>query len=353
MKIHFLEQKQDFDFEQIRQMQHFEDTKNGKILRFCSDYLNQTQEFIFYTSGSTGIPKAISVNRKQIQASIAATAQFFGLKKGQKALVCLNTDFVAGKMMLLRGLELGLELFVGSPSANPLENVFQEMDFAAFVPLQLQGVLEKNIEKINLLKCLILGGASVSDALLLQIQALQTPIFQTYGMTETLSHIAVRRLNPYEDFYTVLPTVQVRLNEKNCLEICGQVCNNEWIVTNDLVEIKDGKRLKFLGRADNVINSGGLKIQIEDLERQIGQIFEQIGINKRLVVVGVADSILGEKIVLAIESEKLEEEKIWEKLKNLEKYHCPKLIVYLSVFPQTQTQKIDRKALRRQIDLVI
>lgn len=322
---------------------------------FCAEWLNGKETFTLHTSGSTGIPKAIQLTRKQMLASSQATIKALHLKKNDNALVCINTNFVGGKMMLVRSLEIGMNILLQEPSANPLKSYVYEdkIDFAAFVPLQMQNILEESSELLHLLdttKAIIVGGAAISLVLEQKIQKLNVPVFSTYGMTETVSHIALRKLNgaDRQDFFQVLDDIEIQLNEQNCLQIKGAVTNQEWLTTNDVVELKSENTFVWIGRADNIINSGGIKIQIEKVEQSIDLILQGMNLHFNFFVAGLEDEKLGQKLVLLLETQMisiaLQEEIIQQCKTQLTKYEVPKEIFAVSQFQRTQSDKIDRKS---------
>ncbi len=329
-----------------------------ETVNFCQQWLSGQIYFNVHTSGSTGRPKPIRIHREQMQASAQATAQALGLEAGDAALVCINTAYIGGKMMLVRGMELDLELHLIPPQANPysafLENFgAKQIQFLAFVPLQLQAILAQNPEAqawLDGTKAIILGGAPVSFALEQKIQSLRAPIYSTYGMTETVSHIALRRLNGAKAsaFYEALPSVEVRLDQRACLQIKAPMTQNQWLTTNDRVELLADQRFRWLGRVDNIINSGGVKIQLEKIEQAIEALFYRENLSQAFFLAGLPDEKWGEKLSLFIEGEaweKSREEAFLEKLaESLDSYEKPRAVYYLPKFVRTDTQKIHRKA---------
>ncbi|MFT5618363.1 MAG: O-succinylbenzoic acid--CoA ligase [Arenicella sp.] len=340
-------------FEQIRvgekPIQH-------KAWQFCHDWLNGQTDFVLHTSGSTGKPKPIEITRKQMEASAKSTIQALGLIENDNFLVCINTDFIGGKMMLVRGLELGANLVVIEPSGNPLQFIEpnSQFDFMAVVPLQLENILSQSPEKkavLNQMKAIIVGGAPVGKKLEQKIQLLKSPVFSTYGMTETISHIALKRLNGNEksDCFQSLPNVEISQDERGCLAIQSEITKNEVIITNDLVELISPTEFRWLGRVDNIINSGGIKIQLEELESEIEQILLGLEINCQFAICPIPDEKLGQKIVLFLELKSLSDE-IFSELTStmgnqLGKYRNPKETRFQTTFPLTASGKIDRKKL--------
>ena len=323
-----------------------------KVVDFCVKWLSGQQEFILKTSGSTGEPKPIHLTRNQMIASAKLTGKTFGLKGGDKALVCLNVEYIAGIMMLVRGMELGLKLTIIEANGNPLENLQNHhFDFFAFVPLQLQNTLEneKNLEVLNNSKAIIVGGAAVNDVLEHKIQKINAPVFSTYGMTETVSHIAIKRLNGANknDNFQVLEGVKVGIDERNCLNIIAEASNNELIQTNDIVELINEKEFKLIGRFDNIINSGGVKIQLEKVEKLIENEIKILNA-KRYFTYGIPDEKLGQKLVLFVEGETVNPELKITFLTNIQsilsRFEIPKEIYFVEKFMETATGKINKKS---------
>lgn len=319
---------------------------------FCQSWLGGRTYFTFRTSGSTGQPKHIYLSREQMRLSAQNTAQALQLQAGQEALVCIPTQYIGGAMMLVRCLEIGLQATIIAPSANPLAQLQKAYHFTAMVPMQLQQALAQSPEKRPLLEqfgCILLGGAPVSPSLMAQIIQLQAPVYHTYGMTETVSHIALQRLNGPEaqsSLQTIHPSIKIAQDARGCLLIQGPITHEQEIATNDLVEILDERHFRILGRIDNVVNSGGIKIQLEALDQSIQEIFAAEGILARCYTVGVADELLGQKIVLMIEDAPLAQaqQEMLQKLleERLPKYHAPKALVFQPTFQETDSGKVKR-----------
>lgn len=326
-----------------------------QTLSFCHAWLRGQPTFKINTSGSTGKPKNIQISREQMQTSVQATAQALNLKGGDQALACINTAYIGGKMMLVRALELGMPLTVIPPSSKPLASVDKSIDFTALVPLQLKSMLEAEdkecMAKLNAMKAILVGGAPVGPVLEQLIHDhLSAPVYSTYGMTETVSHIALRRLNgsAASDIYELLPGVEVRQDERACLSVKGKVSNEQWLQTNDIIDLLDEKHFRWLGRFDNVVNSGGVKLYADKLETTIQPAIEAYGIAERFFLTGLPDDKLGEKLCLIIEREEhlkatqQEKLKIWMQ-KHLHPYEVPKEIIQLPEFILSPSGKIRRK----------
>lgn len=333
---------QNFNLEKLAPKTKFE----HDVLDFIKFWFSEEKYVFVKTSGSTGTPKIIQVEKEKMRTSANMTCDFLNLKEGNSALLCLPVDYISGKMMLVRAIERNLKIFVENSSLKPLENFSEKIDFCAMTPLQV----ENSLDKIHLIKKLIIGGAKVSEQLkfkISQIPYLKSEIYETYGMSETLSHIALKQIAPEsEEFFTVFEGVEISLDERNCLRIFAPMLNSEVLQTNDIVELKNENQFKFIGRADFIINSGGLKISPETLEKLVKKEF-----SNELIFVGIKDEILGEKLVLAIEGEK--DELIFEKIKTINfptKNHKPKEVVFLNEFPRSETGKILRLKTKKIIE---
>ena len=298
---------------------------------FLLDWFDPKSFIEMETSGSTGVPKRIKVAKQVMVNSALATGDFFELLPGNKALHCLPVKFVAGKMMLVRALILGLDLDFVNPSSHPLKNNETSYDFVAMVPLQAQNSLQelKNVKK------LIVGGAKISVSLEQQLMKLPIKGWETFGMTETISHIAAKRVG--EKAFTVLPHVFISLDENNCLEIKAPRVSDELIITNDLVELVNENQFVFLGRIDNVINSGGIKLIPEQIEIKLASKIEN-----RFYIHSKEDADLGEKVILVVEGEKYEiDSSIFD---ILDKYEKPREIIFIDKFKETGTGKVIRQS---------
>ncbi|WP_396175780.1 AMP-binding protein, partial [Flavobacterium sp.] len=297
---------------------------------FLLDWFDSKDYIEMFTSGSTGEPKTVIVKKQAMVNSAIATGDFFDLKPGNSALQCLPVKYVAGKMMLVRAMILGLDLEFVAPSSHPMRNNEIDFDFVAMVPLQAQN----SIQELQKVKKLIIGGAAVNKTLEKQLLKLKTEVYETYGMTETITHIAARKLG--EKAFTVLPDVTVSYDDRNCLVIHAPKISDEVIITNDIVELVNENQFIFLGRIDNVINSGGIKLIPEQIENKLMSKIQQ-----RFFISSKSDDELGEKLILVVEGDKVEfEHTIYE---DLDKYEKPKEILFIPKFKETATGKIMRK----------
>lgn len=306
------------------------DAYERSIGEFFLDWFDHKDYIEMTTSGTTGLPKLVRLEKQAMIQSALATGDFFGLKPGDKALLCLPTQFIAGKMMLVRSLILGLELDVVVPSTEPLAYNNKKYDFVAMVPLQVQN----SIEKLKNIKKLIIGGAKIDSSLEEKLLPLKTEIYETYGMTETITHIAAKRVG--ESVFSILPNVKIEKDDRGCLVIYVSSISDEPIVTNDLVDLVNENQFSFLGRFDNVINSGGVKLIPEQIEAKLtGKI------NSRFFVTGVPDTTLGEKLILVIEGEKQDFGPDFFDV--LGKFEKPKEIVFVPKFKENENGKLLRK----------
>jgi o-succinylbenzoate---CoA ligase len=334
----------------------------AKTLEFCRDWLSGVQEFPIQTSGSTGTPKQITLTRRQMEISARRTVGLLGLSAGDHMLVCLNTEYIAGMMMLVRGLLSELQMTIVEPIANPLELVpeGEQIDFTSFVPMQLQTILQEMpeaVEKLARMKAILVGGAPVSFALQRDLQQLDAPVYHTYGMTETASHIALRLLNgpSAAEYYETLAGVTIGQDSRGCLTIKGDLTENETLITNDIVEILTPTRFRWIGRADNTINTGGVKVQTEVVEVAISEAMADLDDTPRFFVASQPDELLGEKVILVVEGKKLAEEmeqQMQEKLRGLlRKFEMPKEIYYSPAFSETATGKVSRLRTMQKLGL--
>ena len=293
------------------------------------------------TSGSTGEPKRMLVEKQRMRASARITCDFLGLKAGDTALLCMPLNYIAGKMMVVRAIERDLKLVAVEPSGHPLVKQGDGFTFAAMVPMQVYNSLQvpEERERLKQIKHLIIGGGAIDEAMAEELKTFPNHVWSTYGMTETLSHIALRRLSGPEasEWYTPFPSVSVSLNEEGCLVIDAPEVCRERLVTNDIAELStDNQSFRILGRKDNVICSGGIKIQAEEVERMLkAHLRVPYLISKR------PDKKFGEVVVLLTEGDVEEAKKVCEAV--LPKYQRPKVYIHVSEIPLTETKKPARR----------
>ena len=297
---------------------------------FILDWFDEKPYIYMQTSGSTGIPKTIRISKQAMVESAIATADFFDIHPGQKILHCLPVKFIAGKLMFIRAFILGLEMDFVAPTSTPLYNNETQYDFIAMVPLQAK----HSLNELKRVKKIIIGGSMISKKLEQELKKLPTKVYETYGMTETITHIAAKKLG--ESSFTVLPNVTISYDDRNCLVIHAPRISNEVIITNDLVELVNENQFIFLGRYDNIVNSGGIKLIPEQIEKKLAGKIEG-----RYFVIGKKDDELGEKLILIVEGEKREiDPAVYG---DLDKYEKPKEVYFVAKFKETEVGKIMRK----------
>lgn len=306
---------------------------------FLEEWNNSSPYVHVQTSGSTGAPKPMLVEKQRMLNSARITCDFLGLHEGDTALLCMSLDYIAGKMMVVRSLERGLRLIVQESSGHPLQTLEESISFAAMVPIQVYNSLQvpEERERLRRIRHLIIGGGSIDDAMAAELKGFPNAVWSTYGMTETLSHIALRRLSGPEtsDWYTPFDSVQISISD-DCLVIDAPEVCAERLVTNDIAELDSVGRFRILGRKDNVICSGGLKIHAEEIERQLHpHLRVPYIISKR------SDEKFGEIVVLLTEGSANEAREVCQRV--LPKYHQPRVYIHIDHIPLTETGKPARK----------
>ena len=313
------------------------------LTTFLAEWNNGSDSLLVYTSGSTGTPKAMLAEKRRMLASARATCDFLGLRAGDNALLCLSLDYIAGKMMVVRSIERGLHLVCVEPSGHPLRELppaEHPIALAAMVPLQVCNSLDdpEECQRLRQIRHLIIGGGPVDDKLAAVLRHFPNAVWSTYGMTETLSHIALRRLNGPEatDWYTPFPSVRIQLSDDDCLVIDAPEVCAERLVTHDIAEIRSDGCFRIKGRKDNVICSGGLKIQAEEVEQQL-----RSHLSAPFLISKCPDEKFGEIVVLLTEGNPEEARRVCQRV--LPKYHQPRAYIHLDHIPLTETGKPARK----------
>ena len=302
---------------------------------FLMDWIRPNDIITLKTSGSTGTPKIIHYHKQAMVNSALATGDHFGVAIGDKALHCLNADFIAGKMMLVRAMILGLEIDLFPPQGNVLATCDKTYDFAAMVPLQV----EQAFDDLDKVKTLLIGGAPSSVQLKEKLKQRSTQCYETYGMTETITHIASRKINGNSPLFSPLPGVKLSTDKRGCMVIDVPYLTEEKIVTNDLVDLEKDQRFLLKGRIDNIINSGGIKVIPEGVEAKIAPYITQ-----PFFIGAIADKTLGQKVILVLEGETSAE--LLSKLSSIEglsKYELPKEIYSVTLFKRTPNGKVMRQ----------
>lgn len=320
------------------------------IYRFIAEWLNDAEYVEVKTSGSTGVPKQLKIPKTRMITSANSTNHFFDLKAGKRALLCLSADYIAGKMMLVRAFVGGFALDYCQPSADVLLQNKTQYDFTAVVPMQVEATLKTNIAAFERVRTYIVGGAALHTDVIEQLHTLPSAFWSTYGMTETITHVALQALNGVRktDYYQALEGVKFDKDARSCLRIFAPKLSDEAIQTNDLVDLINERQFRFLGRADFVINSGGIKLFPEQLEQKISSL-----LTGKYAFSSAKDLRLGEKLVLVVEGKLTEEEKqklLIEMSSLLTSYERPKAIYCIEMLPVTLNDKIDRKSLQSMVE---
>lgn len=320
------------------------ETEKQCIGQFLSEWFNEETTIELQTSGSTGKPKQITVKKDAMVASAQRTLQFLNLKPDNTALLCLSANYIAGKMMLVRSMIGQLKLYTTNINSNPLQQFHQKVDFAAMVPLQVSAILKENKKALINIQNLIIGGGYIDHQVAEDLSSININSWETYGMTETVSHIAMRNIRRKEKAFHVLPGISVTSDERNCLVVEPSDINEDRLVTNDIVEFNSSKEFLLLGRYDNVINTGGVKVMAEEIERKIGS-----SLPVPFAISWKKDIVLGQKVVLVCESKETVSLNILSSTL-LSRYEFPKEIVCVDEIPITETGKIQRNILQQLID---
>lgn len=311
------------------------------LSEFIDEWNNPCDKVLVHTSGSTGKPKPMMVEKKRMLASARITCDFLGLKPGDSALLCMPLDYIAGKMVVVRSIERRLKLIDVKPSGHPLRDIPEIPTFAAMVPMQVYNSMQvpEELEKLKAIRHLIIGGGAIDKDMAQQLRTFPNAVWSTYGMTETLSHIALRRLSgsDADEYYTPFDSVDISLADDGCLVIdAPEVCDHT-LKTNDIAEISaGGRRFRIIGRKDNVIDSGGIKLHIEDIEAKL-----KPHLPCPFIITKKADSKFGEIVVMLACSEDVDNlHRICTNV--LTQYECPKQIYTVSEIPTTETGKPSR-----------
>ncbi len=331
------------DFEEfLNSIDQHGDDHERHLAEFLTQWLSPESNIVSYTSGTTGTPKKCYLSKDKMRLSAQTTGAFFDLGSGSEALLCLPLSFIAGKMMVVRSLVLGLHLHVVAPTKDALTQYDSHYDFVALVPHQLA----HSYRALNKVKTLIVGGGVLPLHLEEKLQYSSVKAYATYGMTETLTHVAARRLNGDErsEVYKAMPEVTFTNDDRGCLVIHAPNLLDHSLVTNDLVHLLDSYSFTYMGRVDDVINSGGVKHSPEVIERKLRQY-----LSGNFVISSLPHESLGEQIVLVTDHSGPSKEAIEQAMTHLGSVERPKLILNLESIPVTNTGKVKRKHLRDSI----
>ena len=312
------------------------------VEQFYKEWQDATDYVITFTSGSTGKPREIKLKKEFMKASALASGKFFQFQKGQLTRLALSPQTIGGKMLLLRAWLHEMIIEVVEPSSHPLDNITTPIDFISLVPYQLEHILKKTPEELCNVRTVLLGGGPISNLLLERIQQLPCQVYASYGMTETMSHVALRNLKTAVDFQAI-PGVTFSTNENQQLTIHAPLIGVNHLETNDVVDLISDTTFIWKGRSDFAINSAGVKIHPEMVENALYPY-----ISERFFIIGEPDEVFGERVVLVIEGRKDDQPIPFEKI--VSKYEIPKQIYYVHHFIETTSGKIDRLSTKNLID---
>lgn len=312
------------------------DTEAAKA--FLTEWLDGSCDYIVaHTSGSTGAPKRIDLSKSDMRASAMATCRYFGIDAGSRLLLPLSMDYIAGKMMAVRAAVSDSELVVERPSNAPLQSDYGPVDLMAVVPSQLPSLLEN--PRLCNVRNIIVGGAPLSPAMEAKLAGLSVRVYATYGMTETCSHVALRDVSRGDQLYHALPGIKLGTDMRGCLVIEAPAFTFGRLITNDVVELHGDDSFRWLGRADNVVNSGGVKLHPEQIERKLSRMVEE-----PFYVTGRPSERWGEELVMYVEGTDVDVEALASTIRPLlNRYECPKKIMAVSQFDRTANGKVIRR----------
>ena len=336
----YLDFSQDnFDIQTIIPQNDFEQS----VKDFLVDWFSDSDVMIVHTSGSTGTPKEIILTKKNMRKSGNMTGKYLHLQRGNSALLAMPVTYIAGKLMLIRAIEIGLKLICIQPTShilldeinNGINQKLDAIDFVALTPMQV----ENSIDFVSKCKKLIIGGAPLSDKVKQELLPFDNEVYETYAMTETITHIAFKQVSNHKfpnvkNAFEAFDEVKISQDNRGCLVI-DTPYDGLQVVTNDIVEIIDEHTFNWIGRADNVINSGGIKLFPEQIEDKIKPF-----IYSEFYITSKKDEVLGQKLILVIEGSVQE---IDLSKANLTNYQVPKEIIFLAEFPRTESGKIKRQ----------
>ncbi len=314
------------------------------VANFLDEWYSPADYVWGHTSGSTGAPKPVKLLKRDMVASARLTCDFFSLNHSSTLLLCLSPDYIAGKMMLVRALLSGANLLVVPPSSTPLAILDETIDFAAMVPAQVVETLTSAEQTARLarIRYLIVGGAPLAPDTEESLVKLPVATYVTYGMTETVSHVALRRLGDPAEVYRAMGDITFSIDERDCLVIHAPHFSTQKFVTNDVVQLDAPDSFRWVGRYDHVINTGGVKVFPERVEQQIASLLAP----RRFFITATPDAKWGESVTLVMEGEQLSETAQSQLLtairERVTRYEYPRCILYLSHFKETASGKVIR-----------
>jgi len=338
MKTHPLFSFNGLSIEWMMQLTEFQLPEWDRLsLRFIVEWASEQETIEVQTSGSTGEPTVWRARKSAMEASAQLTARYFNCYSGTNALLALPTSFIAGKMMLARAMTLGWRVSSVMPSGNPLAGIKSTFDFAAFTPMQMAAATDEQLDMLAEFGTVIIGGAPVSKTLRERLSMHCSNLYETYGMAETLSHIAVRKISKETIPFQTLEGIKISVDSESRLQILAPHIQPQTLQTQDVVTLESPTSFLFLGRYDRMINSGGIKLFAEAIEKKLEGVLQV-----PYLVGSLPDELLGQRLVLYIESDSnFDQAVLKEELRNvLERYEMPKEIISVPVFERTTSGKI-------------
>lgn len=304
---------------------------------FIAEWNNDTDSITAHTSGSTGLPKVIKLQKEDMRTSALSTCEYFQIKPSSVLVSPLSANYIAGKMMLVRSFVSGAALWIEEPSNRPIIKNYGTIDLLPLVPSQVDWLIQ-NPSLFGSVKNIIIGGGALHPKMERQLINAPCNIFATYGMTETCSHIAFRNISTQEKCYTALPGISFDIDNRGCLIIIAPNFSFKRLITNDIIELKNSYQFIWKGRYDNVINTGGIKIYPEEVETRLATILD-----KPFYIIGRPNPKWGEEVVLYIECESIDVSQIINQARNLLMPYCvPKDVIIKPKFQRTESGKIKR-----------
>jgi len=317
-----------------------------ELIAFTTEWLSNKEHIDVHTSGSTGDPTWMKHSKKSVKKSAHLTLEYFGLKAHDRMLLCLPTRFIAGKLMFVRAEQGDLSLEIIEPVSNPFEQIKDNIEFIAVTPHQLSQGLAKSRQNVDRCKKILIGGGPISKSLQDEILSLKSLCYHSYGMTETITHIAIKILNgpKASDIYEALPGVSFELDKEEALIINAEHLDENKIISNDIVKLISSTAFQWLGRRDHVINSGGIKLHPEQIEQKITSI-----IRTPFLIAAEKNDTFGEQLILLLEGDENLKNGLKERLSmHLTGIELPKAIYTVKQFYRTENGKIKRKEILRQ-----
>ena len=307
------------------------------VEQFVAEWLNEMPFVEAHTSGSTGKPKRITLLKSDMIASAKATCEYFNITDNSLLVCPLSPSYIAGKMMIVRSIVSGAELLMPTPSNRPEISTDSRISLLAVVPSQIDGIMAYCDRVDNLL----IGGASVSEIMENRLRTLDCESYVSYGMTETCSHVALRRIKDNDRLYRAMPGVTFDIDDRECLVINAPHLSIGMVVTNDIVKLHNSTSFEWLGRIDNVINTGGMKVLAEDVERRLSTLLDM-----PFYIAGEEDPKWGTRVTLHIEKERTEADaqKIDDLCREtLRPHERPKKIYFHAALNRTSSGKLKRQ----------